>query len=70
MYTVRDNLLVTMGSRAAYMDVEKIIQLPYGLIGEEIIAKFVSDTVDKYIDENIDESFDIYIEEALIERFG
>lgn len=65
----RDNLLVTMGTRAAYMNAMNAIDLPYGNECEEILAEFVADTVDKYIEEAMDESFDIYIESALMERF-
>ena len=62
---LRDNLLVTMGTRAAYMDCQKIITLPDGIEGENELAKFITEKVDKYIDKyidkNIDESFDLYI---------
>ena len=37
---IRDNLLVTIGSRAAYMDVRGDIELPAGSRGEDILAAF------------------------------
>ena len=57
----RDNLLVTAGARAAYMECSRIINLPAGSAGENILAAFVTEAVDKYIDKQIDISFDKYI---------
>lgn len=67
---LRDNLLVTAGARAAYMECSRVIDLPSGVDGEEILAEFVTGVVDKYIDERINNPFDEYIENALKERFG
>ena len=67
---MRDNLLVTMGARAAYMECKGLIELPAGVDGEAKLAKFVASKVDNYIDNNIDESFDCYIEEALMKEYS
>ena len=67
---LRDNLLVTAGSRAAYMDSFNVIELPYGVDGEDEVAEFVVSVVNEYIEQDIDESFDIFIERRLIKRFG
>jgi hypothetical protein len=66
---IRDNILVTAGCRAGYMDDNRDIELSPGVAGDDELATFVSTVVDKYINEKIDESFDLYIEEKLIERF-
>ena len=66
---LRDNLLVTAGARAAYMECSRMIDLPAGSVGEDILAAFVTKTVDKYIDEQIDISFDEYIESALTKEY-
>ena len=66
----RDNMLVTMGSRAAYMNSLGTINLPTDSSGEDELAEFVTKAVDQYIDEDLDEPFDLYIEEALKYRFG
>ena len=65
----RDNLLVTAGARAAYMECSRIIDLPAGSAGENILAAFVTEAVDKYIDEQIDIPFDEYIESALMSEY-
>ena len=67
---MRDNLMVTMGARAAYMECKGLIELPSGVYGEANLAKFVADKVDHYIDNDIDECFDFYVEAALIEEYG
>lgn len=67
---LRDDLLVTMGARAAYMECHGIIELPYGVNGESELADFVASKVDNYIDMDIDESFDLYIEEVLREKYS
>ena len=66
---LRDNLLITAGSRAAYMDAFHVINLPYGVDGEDEVTNFIAKVVDEYIEKDIDESFDIFIEERLIARF-
>ena len=64
---LRDNLLVTIGIRAAYMDYKGYLDLPPGVDGEEEIAKACVEIVDKWDHE---ENFDLYIEEELIKRFA
>lgn len=67
--TTRDDMLITAGSRAAYLDTYNVIDLPYGVEGEAEVASFIGKVVDKYIETNDDESFDIYIEAALINEY-
>ncbi len=64
---LRDNLLVTIGTRAAYMDDSDYIDLPAGIDGESEIAKACVEIVDAWDQE---ESFDLYIEEELIKKFA
>ena len=66
---LRDNLLVTIGSRAAYMDVMGHITMPYGSDGEDELAKFSALLADRYIQEKPECGFDEYIETALVKRF-
>ena len=68
--SIRENLLVTAGTRAAYMDASGIIVLPTGAEGEDRLAEFTIKTVDRYINEQIDEPFDLYIESALRDEYG
>lgn len=67
---IRDNLLVTAGARAAYMDVEDIIELPTGLKGENILSGFIARMVDQYLREGSDVIFDDYIETELLSEYG
>lgn len=67
---LRDNLLVTMGMRAAYMHDRGDIKLPSGLYGEKTVADFISKAVDDYIETDIEDPFDLYIEGALQDEFG
>jgi len=67
---IRDNLLVTIGSRAAYMDVRGDIELPAGSIGEDILAKFAVELAKRWMDEAPDlMSFDEFIETELEKKF-
>lgn len=72
--SLRDNLLVTMGARAAYMDMLREIDIPDGCAGEDVLASFVGQTVDDYLAESDKfvncESFDEYIETALLKAFA
>ena len=43
------------------MECSRMIDLPAGSVGEDVLAAFGTETVDKYIDEQIDISFDEYI---------
>ena len=65
----RDDLLVTMGARAAYMEFQGVIELPAGVDGERKLSEFVSSKVDYYIDMEVDECFDIYIEDVLKQKY-
>lgn len=67
---LRDDLLVTAGSRVAYMDVSNTIVLPEGTDGEREISLVVSKAVDNYIDNNVDESYDIFIEDVINKEYG
>ena len=67
---IRDNLLVTIGSRAAYMDVRGDIELPTGSRGEDILAAFAVKLTDQWMKEQPDlMSFDEFIETELEKRF-
>ena len=71
--SIRDNMLVTAGARAAYMDDANIIKLPSGLDGEDELAIFLSKVVDQYINYRrfFDEpNFDEFIEKSLQEKYG
>lgn len=69
---LRDDLMVTMGTRAAYMECAKLIELPEGVDGEYELSVFVAEKVDYFIDNEVnnEESFDIYIEKALEKEYG
>lgn len=67
---MRDELLVTSGVRAAYMDDANCISIPGGLAGECNLARFISYMVDIYMNCKPDVIFDEYIEAALIQKYG
>lgn len=69
MTSIRDNLLITAGSRAAYMDAFRAIELPYGVDGEDEIAEVIVKLVNEYLNDNIDESFNVFIKRALLKRY-
>lgn len=67
---IRDNLLVTIGSRAAYMDARGDITLPDGSQGEDILAAFAVKLAERWIGEEPDAmNFDEFIETELENRF-
>ena len=68
--SIRDNLLVTIGIRAAYMDVRGDIELPTGSTGEDILAEFASELVEAWFKLEPDIGFDEYIETALLNQFS
>lgn len=70
MASLRDNLFITAGAKAIYMEVTGHIVLPGGLKGDDELAEFIAEIVDCYIDGGFDEPFDTYIEESLIIKFG
>lgn len=69
-FCLRDDLLVTMGARAASMEDAGVINLPEGVEGETILAKFVANKVDHYMAMEDRDCFDLYIEEALEKEYG
>lgn len=66
---IRDNLLVTIGRRAAYMDVLEYIELPAGSNGEDVLADFAVELAEQWMSEDHDMSFDEFIETELEKRF-
>lgn len=73
--THRDGLLVTAGSRAAFMEDKNVIKLPDGVEGEAELAKYIAEIVDAYIEgERLkgdpDAPFDIYVEVKLRQKYG
>lgn len=70
---LRDNLLVTMGARAAYMHDRGDIKLPEGVEGEKELADFVVGTVATYLSyTNLysEVNFDEFIEKSLMGKYG
>ena len=67
--SLRDDLLVTAGARAAYMD-GNCIGLPSGTKGERELSLYIAKLVDYYISIGADKNFDEFIETALIEKYG
>lgn len=68
--TIRDNMLVTAGVRAGYMDNSSEINLPSGVEGEDRVAGYITTIVDNYIKCDNDMPFDEYIEYLLKSTFG
>lgn len=66
---IRDNLLVTAGARAAYMHCRGDIDISNDLAGEDDLAEFITKAVDVYM-KDYDASFDLYIEDALMKKYG
>ena len=64
----RDNLLITAGKAAAYMECSRVINLPHGTEEDNLVG-FITGAVDKYIDEEIDIPFDYYIESKLLKEY-
>ena len=64
----RDDLLITAGKAAAYMECSRVINLPHGTEEDELV-EFITGAVDKYIDEEIDIPFDYYIESKLLKEY-
>ena len=62
---IRDNLLVTVGSRAAYMDHAGYIQLTAGSVGEDVMSNFASEIVEVWLRTECDTCFDEYIVTSL-----
>lgn len=64
----RDDLLITAGKAAAYMECSRVINLPHGTEEDDLVG-FITGTVDKYIDDEIDIPFDYYIESKLLKEY-
>lgn len=64
----RDDLLITAGKAAAYMECSRVINLPHGTEEDDLVG-FITGAVDKYIDEEIDIPFDYYIESKLLKKY-
>lgn len=72
-HTLRENLLVTFGARAAVMDALGHITLPTGSRGEDALANLAVEICDAWIardDEDPCLGFDEFIETALIRAFA
>ena len=66
---IRDNLLVTAGAKAAYMNYNDKIDIPEGIEEEFKLSEFLTKVVDDYL--RFDwENFDLYLETKLIEKYG
>ena len=66
---IRDNLLVTAGARAAYMNYNDKIDIPEGIEEEFKLSEFLTKVVDDYLRFER-ENFDLYLETKLIEKYG
>ena len=64
----RDDLLITAGKAAAYVECSRVINLPHGTEEDNLVG-FIIRAVDKYIDEEIDIPFDYYIESKLLKEY-
>lgn len=66
---IRDNLLITAGTRAAYMNCSDKIVIPEGIEEEFKLAEFLTKVIDDYL--RFDRgNFDLYLETKLIEKYG
>ena len=63
-----DDLLITAGKAAAYMECSRVINLPHGTEEDELVD-FITGAVDKYIDEEIDSPMEYYIERKLLKEY-
>ena len=72
--TLRDDLLVTAGSRAAYMEMNNIVTLPEGPDGEREISIVVARAVSQYINQHAGDAYDLpydlFIESVLNIVYG
>ena len=70
--TLKENLLVTFGARAAVLDSLGHIELPAHSSGEDELADFAVSVCNQWIDRDDNDclSFDEFIETALIEKWG
>ena len=66
---IRDNLLVTAGARAAYMNYNDKIDIPEGIEEEFKLSEFLTKVVDDYLRLDCG-NFDLYLETKLTEKYG
>ena len=66
---IRDNLLITAGTRATHMDYSGKIDIPEGFEEENKFAEFLTKVVDYYLSNDCG-NFDLYLETKLIEKYG
>ena len=66
---IRDNLLVTAGARAAYMNYSDKIDIPDGIEEEFKLYEFLTKVVDDYLRRDCG-NFDLYLETKLTEKYG
>ena len=66
---IRDNLLITAGTRAAYMNCSDKIDIPEGIEEEFKLAEFLTKVVDYYLSLDCG-NFDLYLETKLTEKYG
>ena len=66
---IRNNLLVTAGARAAYMNCSDKIHIPEGIEEEFKLSEFLTKVVDDYLRLDCG-NFDLYLETKLIEKYG
>jgi hypothetical protein len=64
-----DDLLITAGKTAAYMECSRVINLPYRTEEDELIG-FITGAVSEYIREETDIPFNYYIETRLLKEYG
>jgi hypothetical protein len=67
--SLRDDLLVTAGARAAYMHQAGKIELPEFVEGERELANFIAHIVDYWL-VNERDNFDLFLEEQLQKEYG
>lgn len=67
--SIRDDMLVTAGARAAFMYDQDIICLPEGVMGEHQLAELLTRVVDTYLSGDFG-NFDNWIETALMQAYG
>lgn len=70
--SLRDDLLVTAGARAAYMEDVNYITLPHDVDGEAKLAESISRMIDCYLNQvrYRDICYDDYIETELMKEYG
>lgn len=70
-YSLRDDLLITAGARAAYMHDAGDIELPEGVEGERQLAVFVAGIVDLFLGPPDDDTnFDDLLETLLMKKYA